>query len=198
MEKIRQKIKTKEFKNVMYAVCIAALLGWIVFRFTAIGSENALAVFNQSRYAADVGAPVYAIEMKRESGILREPIEVKNNRALVSSARVGKLRSGQHVGDGKIVSVSKDIDLNTGMHVVQTKNVDDGLQYALYQTDGYFVPLYAINGDTVMISENGIATPRKISIVRQDAQNALIDGLKDGDVVVLSKVDAGAKVQIKK
>lgn len=197
MQKIQEKIKTKEFKNITYAVCIAVLVGWVVFRFAAIGSENAMAVFNASRYASDVGAPVYAIEMKKERGFLREPIGVKNNRALVSSARVAKLKAGQSVGNGKIISVSQNIDLNSGMHIVRTSGVPDGLQYAQFETDGYFVPLYAINGNQVMISENGVATPKNISIIRQDSENALVDGLSDGDIVILSKVDTGAKVQIK-
>lgn len=198
MEKIREKIKTKKIKNITYGVCVAALVVWVVFRFTAIGSEHAMAVFNASRHAADVGAPVYVVEMKREVGILREPIEVKNNKALVSSTRVAKLQAGQSIGGGKIISVSNDIDLNSGMHVVRTRGVSDGLQYAQFETEGYFVPLYAISNNHVMVAENGIATPKKISIIRQDAENALIDGLNDGDVVILSKIDSGAKVQIKR
>lgn len=197
MEKLKSKIKTKEFKNITYGVCGIALFAWVVFRFAAIGSEKAMSVFNPTRYSADVGMPVYAIEMQKKTDVLQEPIEVKNNKALVSSARVNKFKPGQIVGSGKIVSVSQDIDLNTGMHVIRTNGVADGLQYAQFQTNGYFVPLYAINDNKVMVSDDGIASAQTVSVIRQDAENALVEGLKDGDVVILSKVDAGTKIQIK-
>ena len=197
MEKIKEKMKTQKVKNVIYGICIALLIFWVVFRFTAIGAENARAVFNTARNSADVGAPVYVMQVQSEKGILREPIEVKNNRALVSTYRVDKLKAGQRVGSGEIVSVSKNIDLNTGMHIVRTRGVADGLQYAEFETTGYFVPLYAISDDVVMLDNDGVATPRAVKVIRQDAEKALVDGLSDGDVVILSKVDAGDKIQIK-
>ena len=79
---------------------------------------------------------------------------------------------------------------------MRTSGVDDGLQYAEFETVGFFVPLYAVNDGIVMIDDNGIATPRDVKIIRQDADKALVDGLQDGDVVILSKVSAGDKVQI--
>lgn len=198
MKKIETQLKSQKVKNILYSACVFALCGWCVFRFAAIGAENARAVFNPARNALDVGAPVYAMEMQQSAGVLREPLEINNNRALISGTRVGKLAPGQRVGNGQIVSVSNDIDLNTGMFVVRTRGASDGLQYAEFQADGYFVPLYAINDNTVMVNENGIATPRNITIVRQDAELAMVDGLNDGDVVILSHVNAGDKVQIKK
>ena len=197
MEKIITHLKTEKFKRVLYWGLAIVIFGWCVFRFTAIGAENARMVFNPTRYAADVGAPVYAMTMMRDTGVLREPLAIKNNRALVSVSRVGKLASGQRVGDGEIVSVSRDVDLNTGMHIVRTRGVADGLQYAEYETDGYFVPLSAIVNGTVMTDVDGIATPRDVTVLRQDTTTALVDGLRDGDVVILSHVDAGTKVQIK-
>ncbi len=197
MEKITEKIKTKKIKNLIYGICAVVLVGWVVFRFAAIGAENARAVFNTSRNAADVGAPVYAITVERETGTLREPIAVKDNRALVSGARVDKLARGQKIGDGEIVSVANNIDLNTGMYIVRTRNVADGLQYAIFQTDGYFIPLSAISNGTVMLNVDGVATPRAVTVLRQDDQNAQVDGLNDGDVVILSSVNAGDKVQVK-
>ena len=197
MEKITEKIKTKKIKNLIYGICAVVLMGWVVFRFAAIGAENARAVFNTSRNAADVGAPVYAVTVERETGTLREPIAVKDNRALVSGARVDKLARGQKIGDGEIVSVANNIDLNTGMYIVRTRNVADGLQYAIFQTDGYFIPLSAISNGTVMLNVDGVATPRAVTVLRQDDQNAQVDGLNDGDVVILSSVNAGDKVQVK-
>ena len=198
MEKIKEKIKTKKFRNTLYWICAAVLAGWVVFRFAAIGAEKSMSVFNTARHSVDVGAPVYAVSVHNEKGVLREPIAVKNNRALVSSYRVDKLKPGQRVGNGEIVSVSKDIDLNTGMHIVRTRGVEDGLHYAEFETTGYFVPLYAVNNDTVLIDDNGIATIKNVRVVRQDAKNALVVGLTDGDVVILSKINAGDKVQVRK
>lgn len=193
-----KKNEMQKIKKLVYGCCAVALIGWCVFRFTAIGAENARAVFNTARYSADAGAPVYAFTVRKNTGILREPIAVKNNQALVSTYRVGKLSAGQRVGTGEIISVSKNVDLNTGMHIVRTRGVQDGLQYAEFETTGHFVPLYAINNNTVMIDDNGIAVPRTVNIIRQDSENALVDGLNDEDIVILSKVSAGDKVQIKK
>lgn len=191
------QLKSQKAKSALYGICIVALIAWAVFRFAAIGAENARDVFNAARYAADVGAPVYAVEMKYQSGVLHEPIAVQNNRALVSASRVDKLDVGQTVGDGKIVSVSRNVDLNTGMHIVRTRGASDGLQYAQFITDGYFVPLYAVRDGAVMLAVDGIATPRSVRILRQDAQTAMIDGVADGDIVILSDVSAGDRVQIK-
>ena len=192
MEKVKLQLKSEKIKNILYGACAVALIGWVVFRFAAIGAENARAVFNPARAAADVGAPVYAMKMTRGVGVLREPIEIKDNRALVSSVRVGKLQPGQRVGDGEIVSVSNNVDLNTGMHIVRTRGATDGLQYAEFESDGYFVPLYAVSNGVVMLDVDGVATPRDVNIV------ALVEGLSDGDVVILSHIGAGDKVQIVK
>lgn len=197
MEQIKEKINIVKNKNFIYGICIALLLGWVIFRFTAIGAENSRPVFNSARYSADAGAPVYTVVAQSKTGVLREPIAVKNDIALVSSYRVDKLQVGQGVGNGKIISVSKDVDLNTGMHIVRTQGVEDGLHYAEFETTGFFVPLYALNNNVVMIDENGVAVPHTVNIIRQDAENALVKGLNDGDIIILSKVMAGDKVQIK-
>lgn len=198
MERIKEKVSSPKGRRFLYVIGIAVLLGWVVFRFTAIGAEKSLYVFNAARVAADVGAPVEAISVSKREGILKEPIGIKNNRAYVSGARIANLHVGQKVGDGQIISVSKNIDLDSGMHVVKTRGVADGLQYAEFVETGYFVPLYAINNGVVFIAENGVATPRNVNIVRQDSDTALIsEGLQDGDLVILSKVNSGDKVQVK-
>lgn len=199
MEKIKETISSQKGKKISYILCAAVLLGWVIFRFAAIGAENSLAVFNASRVAADVGAPVQVIEVTSQEGSLKEPIAVHNNRAYVASSRVSKLHAGQRIGDGVIVSVSADIDLDSGMHVVRTRGVTNGLQYAEFKAKGYFVPAYAVKDGKVLVAENGVAELRPVSVVRQDSDTAYIsDGLNDGDVVILSKVNAGDKVQIKK
>lgn len=199
MEKIQRTLATKMFKKIMYISLIAILVGWVIFRFAAVASENARYVFNTSRVAADSGVPVMAVEISTTSGVLYEPLAVKNNRAYVTGDRVAKLKAGQKIGNGKIISVSSSLDYDTGMFVVRTSGVSDGLQFAEYQATGHFVPLYAISNNTVMIEKNGIAQARSVKIARQDSENAMIaSGISDGDVVILSAVDAGTKVQIKK
>ena len=199
MEKIQRTLATKMFKKIMYISLIAILVGWVIFRFAAVASENARYVFNTSRVAADSGVPVMAVEISTTSGVLYEPLAVKNNRAYVTGDRVAKLKAGQKIGNGKIISVSSSLDYDTGMFVVRTSGVSDGLQFAEYQATGHFVPLYAISNNTVMIEKNGIAQARSVKIARQDSENAMIaSGVSDGDVVILSAVDAGTKVQIKK
>lgn len=199
MEKIQRTMATKKFKKVMYIATVAVLVGWVIFRFAAVASENARYVFNAARVSADVGAPIESVVMQRASGTLYEPLAVKNNRAYVSGARASKLRAGQRVGDGKIVSVSSNIDYDTGMYVVRTTGVADGLQFAEFTTTGHFVPLYAITDGLVFVAQDGVAVARSVKIARQDSENAYIaSGLQDGDIVILSTVHAGDKVKVQK
>lgn len=199
MEKIQQTIKTRKFKHIMFCALALIIIGWVVFRFAAVASENARYVFNASRVAADVGAPVQVLELSRTDGVLYEPIAVRNNRAYVAGETVSKFKAGQKVGDGKIVSVSSDLDLDTGMFVIRTRGVADGLHFAEFSAHGHFVPVYAVHNGTVMVVRDGVAHARSVTVARQDSDNAYItSGLNDGDIVILSKVDAGNKVQIKK
>lgn len=199
MEKIKQNLQSRQTKSIFYGACVVALVGWVIFRFAAIGAENALYVFNPARNAIDSGAPVYVQEISTTLGTLYEPVAVKNNTAYVSGARAANLRPGQKIGDGKIVSVSKNIDFDTGMYRVRTSGVSDGLQYAQFSADGHFVPVYAVENGTVMVVRDGYASVRNVTVSRQDAENAYItSGLSDGDIVILSKVADGTKVQITK
>ena len=190
MEKIAENLKTTKMKRFFTILLIAVLVGWVIFRFAAVASENSRHVFNAARVAIDQGTPIETITVSRTDGVLREPIAVKNNRALVSGARVEKLRAGQKIGDGKIVSVSRNIDYDTGMHVVRTSGVSDGLQFAEISGNGYYVPVSAI--------ENGVvADARHVTVAAQDASVAYITGgLNDGDRVILSHVNPGTKVRV--
>lgn len=196
MERIEKIIHSKIFKHTFGIVFIIAMLGWAGFRFATIASENRREVYNISRVSADQGIPVETLVITTKTGTLYEPLSVKNNRAYVSVARANGLKAGQRVANGIIKSVSRGIDLNTGMHIVRTENVDDGIQFAEFVADGHFVPLYAISNNQVHIVENGIATIRNVVIERQDSENAyLSSGLNDGDVVILSAVSTGDKVK---
>ena len=152
-----------------------------------------------SRDVADNGTPVMTMVAKNSSDVLHEPITVENNRAYVTGNRVGLFRVGQKIGDGKIASVSQKINLDTGMYIIKTSGVADGLQYVEYVRNGYFVPVYAVVGENVFVYENGVATTRHVIVAHSDADVALItQGLHDGDIVILSKVTPGEKVRINK
>ena len=97
------------------------------YRFYSVARENNFDVFNIARVNAANGTPVVVLEMQKTDGILLEPITIKNNRAFVSGKRVNMFHAGQKIGNCKIVSVSKNIDLDTGMHVIKTSNCSDGL-----------------------------------------------------------------------
>jgi hypothetical protein len=189
-------IKNKTVNKSIYAMCAIAVIGWVAFRFAAIGDEQARYVFNATRDAAEHGAPIEVMDVKKQAGVLKEPLEIKNNRAVVSASRLGKFAPGQKVGSGKIISVSNRIDLDTGMYVIRTSGVKDGLNYAENANTGFFVPVYAVTNGTVMIVENGVAKSREVKIAAQDSDIAYVTrGLSDGDTVILSKVSDGERVK---
>lgn len=199
MDKIQQALRSKKIKHTFFIALVAIMVGWVIFRFIAFASENARFVYNASRVAAENGLPVEYVTVHIESGTLYEPLSVKNNRAYVSGERASKMRAGQKIGNGKITFVSNNIDLNTGMYLVRTSGVSDGLHFAEFTTNGIFVPLYAISDNSVFVADNGIATKRNIKIARQDSENAYVEsGLNSGDVVILSNVQSGVKVKLNK
>ena len=192
----RIKNPTK-IKKWIYIVCVCALAFWVIFRIVMLVIQHNQQVFNIARDIDMNGTPVLTMTAENTSGALREPITVEKNRAYVTGGRVGLFRVGQRVGDGKIVSVSQNINLDTGMYVIKTTNVENGLQYVEYTRNGYFIPVYAVVNDNVFVYEQGVATPRNVIVAHSDADTALItQGLHDGDIVILSKVVDGEKVRI--
>ena len=184
-------------KKLIYILSVVGLVVWVGFRFWAIQSENSRYEFNTARVSEQAGAPVNIITVNRKTDVLKEPLFVKNNRALVSSSRVSKFRNGQKVGNGTIVSVSNNIDLDSGMHVIMTRGVSDGLNYAESKSTGFFIPVYAVDENSVMIVKDGIAQKNDVRILDQDSENAVVaSGLSNGDIVILSKVGQGEKVKI--
>ncbi len=199
MDKIQKVLQKKKFKHAFFIALVAIMTCWVIFRFVAFAAENKRHVFNASRAAMAVGAPVETMTVQVAQGTLYEPLSVKNNRAYVSGDRAEKLRAGQKIENGKITFVSKSLDLNTGMFLVRTSGVSDGLHFAEFTTDGIFVPLYAIADNSVFVVENGVAVARNIVVARQDSENAYIkSGLNTGDIVILSNVQSGDKVKINK
>lgn len=196
---IKIDLKNPGVKRIVYFVCALAVFVWLVFRIAVLISESRREVFNASRMMDENGVPVTVMNVVKKSGVLYEPIAIKNGRGYVSGMRAARLKAGQKIGDGRIVSVSSSIDFDTGMHPVSTTGVSDGLHYAQFYANGIFVPLDAINDGMVMVAQDGVAVSRPVTILRQDSENALIgSGLSQGDVVILTGVNSGKRISVKK
>ena len=192
--KIKNPAKTKKW---IYRIVAVLLVFWLLFRIVSLIMQHNQDVFNIARDSENNGTPVLTMTVQNSSGVLHEPITVEKNKAYVTGNRVGLFRAGQKIGDGKIASVSQNINLDTGMYVIKTTNVENGLRYVEYTRNGYFVPVYAVVGEKVFVYENGFAKLRKVVVAHSDADVALItQGLHDGDIVILSKVESGEKVRI--
>lgn len=199
IERIVKKLKTRKSKNVIYTIIVALVVFAFSYRFYMVSAENNFDVFNIIRNNEKNGVPVYVLEMKKTDGILYEPITIKNNRGFISGARLNLFRSGQKIGNCKIVSVSRNIDLDTGMHIVKTSGCANGLQYAENKKNGFYIPVSALHGNAVYVVENDIATLREIVIENRDIENVLVkSGINDGDIVILSNIHDGEKVKIEK
>ena len=199
IEDIVRNLNTRKSKNIIYICLITAVVGAFGYRFYAVAKENNFDVFNITRNNLDNGTPVETKLMEKTNGILYEPLTIKNNTAFVSGARVNIFKSGQKSGNCKIVSVSKNIDLDTGMHIIRTSNCEDGPQYIEKEKIGFYIPVSALSGDNVYIANNGVAEIRQVEIADRDAQNVLIkSGIFKGDIVILSKVKNNEKIKIAK
>ena len=199
IENIVKKLKTRKAKNIIYAIVVILVVATFGYRFYSVARENNFDVFNIARVNAANGTPVVVLEMQKTDGILLEPITIKNNRAFVSGKRINMFHAGQKIGNCKIVSVSKNIDLDTGMHVIKTSNCSDGLQYVENQKNGFYIPMSAIHGNVVYVANGDIAHAVNIEIENQDMQNALVkSGINPGDIVILSSVQNNQKIKISK
>ena len=199
IERIVKRLKTRRSKAVIYAIILVLIACAFAHRFYAVSSENNFEVFNIIRNNAENGVPVQVLDMEKTDGVLLEPLTIKNNRGYVTGARLSFFKSGQKIGACRVVSVSHNIDLDTGMHVVKTSGCKDGLQYAENIKNGFYVPVSALHGNAVFVAENGIAQYREVIIENRDSNNALIkSGINAGDVVILSNVQNGEKIKIEK
>ena len=199
IENIVKKLKTRKSKTIIYTIVITLVVCAFAYRFYAVSKENNFEVFNIIRNNAQNGIPVQVLDVQKTDGVLLEPITIKNNRAFVSGKRLVAFKAGQKVGNCRIVSVSKNIDLDTGMHVIKTSGCENGLQYAENIKNGFYVPVPALRGNTVYVAQDGTAQLREIVIENRDMNNALIkSGLNSGDLVILSNVKNGEKIKIEK
>jgi len=199
IENIVKKLKTRKSKTVIYTIVVILVVCAFAYRFFAVVQENNFDVFNIIRNNEANGTPVSVLGMKKRDGVLLEPLTIKNNRAYVSGARISLFKPGQKIGKCKIISVSHNIDLDTGMHVIKTSGCENGLQYAENVKNGFYVPVSALRGNAVYVVNNGVAELRKIVIENRDMNNALVkSGLNLGDLVILSNVKNGEKIKVKK
>ena len=196
IKQIRQHyIRFREFNVVLISIAVACF----GYRFYRVASEGNTNVFNIVRNDLKNGTPVETLIATQTKGVLYEPITIKNNRGYVSGVRVKLFYNGQNMGDCKIVSVSKDIDLDSGMHVIKTSKCKDGLKYAENIKTGFLVPTSSVRGNTVYVADAGVARMRNVEIDGHDAQNVLIkSGINDGDVIILSDIKDGQKIKIVK
>jgi len=200
IEKIEQTLKnlnTPKNKKIIYRTLVVLAVLLVGYRFYSVERENSFKVFNIIRNNMKNGTPVEVIKMEKTNGVLLEPLTIKNNRAYVSGARISVFKPGQKIGDCKIVSVSQNIDLDTGMHIIRTAKCKDGLQYVEKEKNGFYIPVSAIRGNIVYVIDNGVARAREIVIADRDAQNALIkSGISEEDIVILSNVTDNEKIKI--
>lgn len=199
IENFVKKLKTKKSKNIVYIFLMVVLIGCFAYRFYNVFTERNRTVFNIMRNNIENGAPVETLKISETDGVLYQPLNVKNNRAYVSGARVSMFKVGQKIGNCKIVSVSKNIDLYSGMHVIKTSGCLDGLQYVEHKQAGFYVPVSAVYGNNVYVVNGDKSSVRDIVTEARDSQNVLVkSGLKNGDIVILSKVSDNEKIKIVK
>ena len=200
MKKLWQKISGMDShrrNHILMRIGLVLFAALVIYRFVAFGLEQHKSVFNLTRDAGANDTPVSVIQMQQTDGVIYEPLFVNNNRGLVSGMRVALFRAGQKIGDCKIVSVSRNIDLDTGMHVVRTSGCQDGLVYAENKKNGFYIPVSALRGDAVFVVNSGVAELREIVIENRDMEKALIkSGITQGDIVILSNIQNGEKVKI--
>ena len=200
MRKIIGKLKGMNTRRTRH-IALCAVLGLfgllVIYRFVTYGMEQNMSVFNLTRDANVNGVPVSVVELKQTDGVIYEPLFINNNRGYASSMRIGRFRVGQKIsGGGEVVSVSNSIDLDSGMHIVRTRGAADGAHLVEIHGNGFYVPTYAIQNGNVFVVRDGIAHITPVVVVRGDADNTMIEGVSDGDVVVTSHVSDGVKVKV--
>lgn len=199
IENLIKKLKTRKVKNIIYTIVISVVVGVFCFRFYTVAQEKNRSVFNITRNNIEHGTPVTVMKIQETDGILYEPLNIKNNKAYVSGARVKLFFAGQSLGDCQIISVSHGIDLDSGMHLIKTKKCSDGLKYAQQKRRGFYVPVSAVFGNVVYVVKDGVAHARDIIVVARDSQNVLIkSGIQNDDIIVLSNVKDNEKIQVVK
>ena len=194
-----KKFDDKKLKKNVYTVVLGVLAIWFIYRFVMVAIESRMVVFNPMRAAGQNGIIVDTIVAEQKSGIIKTPLSVENNRAYVSGAHRRGLKVGQKLGYGELTYVGNQLDLDTGMYIVRTKNVDDGVVFAESECSGFFIPTYAVRESQVMRAESGSVIAVPVTVNASDSDFSCVSGeIKDGDIIVLSKVEPNQKINVKK
>ena len=200
MKKITEKIKqlnSQRTRHIVLRVCLGAFLLLVVWRFISFGMDQNRVVFNMTRDAIKNGVPVIVIEMKKTDGVIYEPLFINDNRGYVSGMRVGRFAVGQKISNGgELVSVSRSLDLDSGMHIVRTRGASNGAHMVEIRENGFYVPTYAIKNGNVFVMRENVAHIVPVTVVRGDTDNSMITGVADGDIVITSHVADGELVRV--
>ena len=200
MKKIIEKIKNMDkqrMRHIVLRAIIGAFLLLVIFRFVSFGLEQHKSVFNMTRDANANGVPVSVVKIRKTNGVIYEPLFINNNRGYVSGMRVSRFKAGQKItGGGEVVSVASSLDLDSGMHVVRTRDTSDGAHMVEIRDSGFFVPTYAIQNGVVFVARDNVAHAVPVSVVRGDAENTMVTGLRNGDVVITSHITDGALIKV--
>ena len=182
-------------KKFVYALVALGFVGIVTYRVVQISYENRRDIFNAERAAEIFGIPAETILVQIERNTLLTPVAVRDGRIFVANGRVHQFRPGQRLSNGgRITSVSRNIDMNTGLFIIRASG-ENGNHFAEMEYDGVFLPLSAISDNIVMVSENQIAVTREVSIIAADAERAVVTGLTEGDIVILTQVEPGRKIK---
>lgn len=199
MKILNRNFDDKKTKKILYTVVLGVLGLWFVYRFIMVAIESQMTVFNPVRAAGKIGIVVDTIVAEQKTDVIKTPLSVENNRAYVSGTHRRGLKVGQKIGDGEITYVANQLDLDTGMYVVKTKNVQNGVEYVESKCTGYFIPTYAVRESQIMRAESGAAVAVPVTVSASDSDFSCVVGdIHDGDVIVLSKVGAGQKINVQK
>lgn len=191
-----KKFNDKKVRKYVWLGASVVFAFWFVFRFVMVGIESHKNVFNPVREMAANGVPVKTMVATRKDFVIKLPIVIQNNVAYVSGARRAKLKVGQNLDKGEIVSVAKNLDFDTGMYTIKTRGAENGINFVSIPENGFFVPAYAVQNGHLFVVVDGVAARRAITTCGQDSDFVCVqDGIQNGDIIILSKVEIGQKVQ---
>jgi hypothetical protein len=161
-------------KKIIALVSIVLAVGVTGYRINKIRQEGSERINNIVRIHEKNGAPKDHIIVTKTTDVLLEPLYVEKGRALVSKSRINKFSVGQKVKgtSSKIVSVSNNINLDSGMFVIIISPAISGNVMIEKEYTGFFVPL-----DSDL--------PNGVKVIAKDANRMVVIGLNDGDKVVV-------------
>lgn len=187
---------TQQNKKKLYTYIAIIIAIAFVYRFIKVGMEKFEVILSPQREFITNGKKVEILEIKNENNYIKVPVTIKNNTAFIPQNKLELFFKNQKIENGgEIISVNKKLDLDTGMYVLKTKGVTDGLNYALIYKNGIFIPTNAIDENKVYVKENNFAVTKNITVIIRDENTAFVEGLNEGDILITSKIQNGEKVK---